>query len=228
MNKPYSDSKGPELPERSGTEQKILDAARAEFVAKGLAGARMQSVADSAGVNKALLYYYFRSKMNLYEAVLQDTMARLWSCLREAVQAYPQTGDIRELIHTIVSLYIRTMQANPDFPHLFLREVADGSRFLPEVVKGIATYFADVPRAILLALERESAQGHVRRIDPLHFIVNVMGMCAASFIVKPMVTQLQGLIPDMAPFDENDYFGTRIRAITEMACDGICIGRKSK
>ncbi|MBD3321035.1 MAG: TetR family transcriptional regulator [Chitinivibrionales bacterium] len=131
MNNPYSDSKWPELPERSGTEQKILDAARAAFVAKGLAGARMQSVADSAGVNKALLHYYFRSKMNLYEAVLQDTMARLWSCLRKAVQAYPRAGDIRELIHTIVSLYIRTMQANPDFPRLFLREVADGGRFLP-------------------------------------------------------------------------------------------------
>lgn len=212
-----------QLPRRSETEKKILDAARVEFVAKGRAGARMQSVAASAGVNKALVHYYFRSKQKLYEAVLQDILTKFWGTVREAVHAHPQTGDIRRLIHTIVSLYIRTMQANPDFPRLFLREVADGGSFLPEVIQGILSHFLDVPQAVFATLKRESARGTIRPIEPLHFAMNLMGMCASTFIAKPIVDELQRRMPGMRTLDTEEYFEARIEAITQMACDGICI-----
>ncbi|HLP43493.1 MAG TPA: helix-turn-helix domain-containing protein, partial [Fibrobacteria bacterium] len=67
--------------DRDGTEKRILVAARKEFVAKGLDGARMQAIATSAGVNKALLHYYFRGKDRLYRTVLADTMRTVWNAL---------------------------------------------------------------------------------------------------------------------------------------------------
>lgn len=60
------------------TETRILSAARREFIAKGQDGARMQIIADQAGVNKALLHYYYRSKDNLYRKVLEVTLATVW------------------------------------------------------------------------------------------------------------------------------------------------------
>ena len=57
------------LEPEAGTEQRILEAARRVFTRKGMAGARMQEVADEAGINKALLHYYFRDKQRLFEAL---------------------------------------------------------------------------------------------------------------------------------------------------------------
>ena len=60
-------------------QEKILDAARAEFIAKGFKSARMQAIAKSAGVNHALLHYYFRSKEKLYDAAVRETVRTVWS-----------------------------------------------------------------------------------------------------------------------------------------------------
>jgi TetR/AcrR family transcriptional regulator len=56
----------------SETERKILQAAREVFQRKGLYGARMQEIADAAGINKALLHYYFRNKDKLFDAIFSD------------------------------------------------------------------------------------------------------------------------------------------------------------
>ena len=59
------------------TEQKIREAARKVFQAKGMHGARMQDIADTAGINKALLHYYFRSKDQLFEAIFKEALQQL-------------------------------------------------------------------------------------------------------------------------------------------------------
>ena len=92
--KPQSDRLHPEappsVPKSAGnpvnapgdTETRILTAARREFIAKGQDGARMQVIANEAGVNKALLHYYYRSKENLYRKVLEVTLATVWGRVR--------------------------------------------------------------------------------------------------------------------------------------------------
>ena len=66
-----------EILEFTETEEKILEAAKKVFVNKGYDGARMQQIADEAGINKSLLHYYFRSKDKLFEAVFQETLLRI-------------------------------------------------------------------------------------------------------------------------------------------------------
>src|SRR5690606_24556875 len=74
-------------------EKRILEAARKEFIAKGLDGARMQAVAASAGVNKALLHYYFRSKEKLYARVLEEILGAVWGELAGEFRARsPEAG----------------------------------------------------------------------------------------------------------------------------------------
>ena len=72
------------------TEQTILQAAKKVFIQKGMEGARMQEIADEAGINKALLHYYFRSKDKLFEAIFQDAILKFIPDMMEMLQSYHQ------------------------------------------------------------------------------------------------------------------------------------------
>src|SRR5215204_3681785 len=88
------------------TEAKILEAARAVFIRRGTAGARMQEIAEEAGVNQALLHYYFRSKERLSEAVFRDTAGRMFPVL---IQTLGSDASIEEKIERIVEAYLETL-----------------------------------------------------------------------------------------------------------------------
>src|ERR1041384_8754537 len=81
------------------TEQRILDAAHVVFIRRGTAGARMQDIADEAGVNKALLHYYFRSKSRLADAVFQRVTSRIFSRLAETLGSDAEIEDkVRRIV----------------------------------------------------------------------------------------------------------------------------------
>src|SRR5215471_8150935 len=102
------------------TEQRILDAAHAVFVRRGTAGARMQEIAEEAGVNKALLHYYFRNKARLGEAIFrrvaQGLFARVGAILGGA-------GTLDEKVRSVVALYIDQLSATPYAPGYVISEI---------------------------------------------------------------------------------------------------------
>jgi AcrR family transcriptional regulator len=212
--------------ERSETELRILDAARHEFVSKGLAGARLQPIADAAAVNKALLHYYFRSKQKLYEAVLQDIITRFWTALHHSIAQQPQSEDPRVLIQSMVRTYITLMRTHPDFLRMFMREVADGSEHLPQVLKGLLELSGDFPRAMAALLHsRLATQGPFSALPPYHLILNIFGMCAASILMRPMVIAMGQRLPEFASVLQDEvFFEERIQAISTMAYHGIFHG----
>src|SRR3954470_16415970 len=97
----------------SDTENRILLAARAVFMRRGTAGARMQEIAEEAGVNQALLHYYFRSKEGLSAAVFQQFAARLFPAL---IQTLGSDALLDEKIDRIVALYLDNLSLNPFLP----------------------------------------------------------------------------------------------------------------
>src|SRR3954464_15426129 len=99
-----------EAPKDRETEQKILDAARSVFIRRVTAGARMQEIAKEAGVNQALLHYYFRSKERLSTAVFQQFAARVFPAV---IHALGGDASIDEKIDRIIALYLDNLSANP-------------------------------------------------------------------------------------------------------------------
>src|SRR5215217_6916550 len=95
------------------TEQRILEAARTVFIRRGTAGARMQEIAGEAGVNQALLHYYFRSKERLAVAVFQQMASRLFPALLHTLGA---DFSLDEKIDRIVALYLENLSRNPFLP----------------------------------------------------------------------------------------------------------------
>src|SRR5215510_10944602 len=102
------------------TEQRILDAARTVFVRHGTAGARMQEIAQEAGVNQALLHYYFRSKERLAQAVFQQLAQRLFPALIETLGS---DLSLDEKIERLVAIYLDNLSRSPFLPGYLLSEL---------------------------------------------------------------------------------------------------------
>src|SRR6188768_3986671 len=94
----------------SDTETRILNAARAVFIRRGTAGARMQEIAAEAGVNQALLHYYFRSKEQLSAAVFEQVASRLFPML---IQTLMMDATIDQKIDRIIELYHENLAKSP-------------------------------------------------------------------------------------------------------------------
>jgi AcrR family transcriptional regulator len=202
---------------QESAEQRILAAAREEFIGHGLRGARMQSIADRVGVNKALVHYYFRSKEKLYDAVLKDTMATIVAALHKALPPGAEESDLRLLLRKIVTAYIITFQENPNFPRFIIRELADGGTRLPQLIDTAILTVGDLPLRIHRLLEEGMKQGVIRPTKRVHFLLNLLGMCVFTFIARPIL----GLINERAPLGivfDDAFYRDRIDSIVAMAC----------
>jgi len=207
----------------SDTERKILKAARQEFIARGRAGGRLQSIADRAGVNKALLHYYFRSKQRLYEAVLANIIGSFLSNLADNMRFDEKETDIRHLITTMATVYIDTLRANSDFSGMFLRELAEGGRHLSAIVDAIIESSGNLPLKIVQALKAGMRAGRIRTVNPPQIFMNIMGMSAGTFFLAPVIRAMHTKIMGFEPEFNDAFFKERIQAIVEMACDGLII-----
>ena len=167
----------------AGTGQRILAAAVQEFAEKGFFGARMQAMADAAGVNKAMLHYYFRSKENLYRQVLQVTFQALWQNVEEILQ---EEAPIIQRLDRVVDLYMDLFIRNPGLVRIILREVAGGGEQLRQSIKYLKTV-GITPRRSLLRVEAEMG---FSQDDLLHLIVSLIGLCLFSTFAEPFLGEL--------------------------------------
>lgn len=180
----------------SDTERRILDAARRVFTRRGSAGARMQEIAEEAGVNQALLHYYFRTKDQLSLAVFREAAGRLFpGVMRIMASDAPLEARVEQVVHH----YIDTLRANPFLPGYVLGELS----FDPSRITALATGMVDaagspgMSRPQLLArldaeLARRAALGEFRPITADQFLVNLASLCVFPFAARPMVAAMFG------------------------------------
>jgi AcrR family transcriptional regulator len=102
------------------TEERIFDAATIEFIEEGMAGARMQNIADRAGINKALLHYYFRTKEHLFEAVFTFLSQKLFA---KFSPIFEETLTLGEKIRFFYNEHISFLQENPKLAGFIICEI---------------------------------------------------------------------------------------------------------
>lgn len=164
----------------SSTEQKILEAAMLEFIEKGLAGARMQEIANRAGINKALLHYYYRSKDKLFAMVFGLVFKTIVPKLTQILQA---ESDFYEKIRVFVSQYISLIQANPHIPVFVLHELSGNPARLSELFLGVNVNFDRFKQQI----SEEVEKGNIRPIEPEELIINILSLCVFPIIARPII-----------------------------------------
>ena len=175
------------------TRAAILEAAMREFAEEGMAGARMEAIADSAGVNKALLHYYFRDKERLYGAALDHVFANLSQRMLEVLgrDLLPQ-----KKIMAYASAHFDFVAASPIYPRLVQREMMRAGRHGSPHMRRIAKRYLQPVAAKVMALLREGmASGQFRQVDPLHFVLSLIAMNVFYFSSATMIGLITGSNP---------------------------------
>lgn len=172
---------------RIPAEEKIRHAARSVFQSKGLHGARMQDIADKAGINKALLHYYFRSKEQLFEAVFREAFQQLFSNFEIISSNLP----FAEKIEKFVQGYIDILLLHPFLPGFVIHEInQDPARFEQVFLPAGATAkFKNVLSIMGTELKKNGYAG----VDARQFMVNIISLCIFPFVAKPMICKIMGI-----------------------------------
>ena len=171
----------------------ILKAAANEFAELGIAGARTDTIARAARVNKALLYYYFKDKETLYGAVLDDAFSGLKKAVFEVLDA-----DLppREKILAYAGTYFDFIASNQLYPRLMQREMMrarEGQS--PHIDKVIKNYIQPIFVRVSEVLRQGIAEGHFRPVNPAHFVQSVVAMIVFYFSSAPMMQKIVGFNP---------------------------------
>ncbi len=168
----------------SRTRSTILAAAEGAFAQSGFAGARIDLIAARAGVNKALLYYYFKNKQALYDAVLEDHFREF---NRQALEVLNQTGPAKEVLLRYISLHFDFISARHRHASLFQQFVSAGSKRSERLVE---KYFTPRIKAIDILLERGMREGEFRRTDRFHTGLSIVALIVFYFSAEPVLRML--------------------------------------
>ena len=161
------------------TEKKIIEAAKEVFVEKGLQGARMQEIADKAGINKALLHYYFRSKDKLFDAIFEDIMSQMFAVVATNIRT---DMSLPELVETFVKFYNEFFQKNPFYPQFIFHEIWQNPDRLSEIMKSQQI----APTEIVEKIKQKVPAINNSGLTAQHMIANVLGMTLFPHIARPL------------------------------------------
>jgi AcrR family transcriptional regulator len=178
----------PEKPKDLSTEEKIKEAARRLFTKKGYAATRTRDIAEAAGINLALLNYYFRSKEKLFNIVILENFVQFIGGVKTLLNEKNTT--LEEKIQGIADLYIDRMLANRDLPRFIINEIHSDPKTLK--AKGFTkdmlwnSYFMKQVSA-----EYEQRPGTAP--SPIHHIMNIFSMTIFPFVASPIFKEVGGI-----------------------------------
>lgn len=166
------------------TRAAILKAALEEFSHEGVAGARTDEIARRAGVNKALLYYYFKDKEGLYAATLDEAFAALSARIHAALDA---GGSPRQRLLAYVEAHFDFIAGSPFYPRLVQREfMRTGGRTLsPMASRILERYGKPVYQKLGNVIREGIASGEFRKVDPEQTVTSLLGLIIFYFISLP-------------------------------------------
>jgi TetR/AcrR family transcriptional regulator len=194
----------------SETKKRLLDAAEAEFAAKGFDGARLGSIARASGVQQALIHHYFDDKAGLYREVMERALAGItregWDILariapaRGARRKRMAPDDVRDLVVAFVELLVRFYSSNARFLAILRHDAQSGGSATMDIVRDYGRPQFD---EIVRRLEEMRKRREIRRdVDPRHLVMSVVAMAAFPFQEATFVRASWGIDVSLPSFHE--------------------------
>jgi AcrR family transcriptional regulator len=180
--------------DNQGTEQKIKDAAKALFQSKGFAATKTREIAEASGANLALVNYYFRTKKQLFDAIMLETLNGLLSGAITILNDEKTTFE--EKIDTFVNHYMNLFTANHNLPTFIMNSVRENpSEYLASF--RIAERVQN--SSFVKQFQQKLQNGEIAQINPMNFIINLIGLTVFPFITQPIVCET-------ANIDKESYY----------------------
>lgn len=199
------------------TRQRILKAALDEFSTYGLSGARMDRIARAAKINKAMIFYYFASKENLYRLTITQVFSTVYPKLAELFLSSPSATDFLDKVPLI---YIDLFSQTPQFVKMIAMELIQNPQnvttYLLEVIEEKGKHIGVNPRVLQEKISRWYDEGQITEPDPFHFMLNIVSLSLLSFLGKPL---LEGLFNRTATME--DFRKGRIESVTRILKQGM-------
>jgi AcrR family transcriptional regulator len=172
------------LKEKS-TEELILDAAMKVFTKKGFAAARTEEIANEAGINRALLHYYYRDKQTMFNLIFETRFKEFFKGLFVIFEA--DNISLFEKIRRMVEHEINTLTKHPDLAHFIITEIAQQPELLIEYGKKLGVN----PRLFIEGFEKqvskEVSAGTIKPIEGKQLLINIMSLCIYPFVAKSII-----------------------------------------
>jgi len=179
------------------TEQKILDSAVQIFLEKGKDGAKMQEIAEKAGINKALLHYYYRSKDKLYSFALRSIVRTI---ITQILTSSINKSSMQELIREIISRYIDRISHHPQLINFIIWEVQQShGKIIADIITEKDDSGMSIFDRMISKINEAKAAGEIKDIHPLHIYSSIIGLCAAPYFARPV---LEKIFPDIKVTEE--------------------------
>jgi len=184
-----------QTPLDADTETRILDAAHRVFMRRGTAGARMTEIAREAGVNHALVHYYFRSKQRLAEAVFRRAIGQFFPAM---IGVLASEAPVEDKVRMVAAAQIDMLLKNRYLPGYLLAEL----NHYPERAEQLLSTMSGTTPATLRArlfgtlgkqLEEAARNGSMRPILPQEFVLNLVSMVVYPFAARPLVMAIMGM-----------------------------------
>lgn len=170
--------------EDKNSEEKILEAAKEVFTEKGFDGARMEEISQRAGINKALLHYYYRTKEKLFNSIFELVMGDIF---REAMEKISSDIPFDEKMEHFVEMYINLIMRNPHIPVFVMSEMHRNPQRLIAIFKNTPIVKNNAFQKFADNIREEVKKGNIEPIEPEHLIVNILGLCIFPIIAKPIL-----------------------------------------
>ena len=172
------------LPEKElSTEEKIKAAARIVFAQKGFAATRTRDIAEAAGINLALLNYYFRSKQKLFDGIMLEKLGEFFGKIGPIMMDASTTLETK--VESFVAHYTEMLIKNPELPLFVLSEIRTHPQHFLEIS----------PIHKILGQSSFVAQLKERRpeVNPIHFLMSMLGLTVFPFIAMPMMKTIASM-----------------------------------
>ncbi|WP_431241914.1 TetR/AcrR family transcriptional regulator [Flavobacterium sp. P21] len=164
------------------TEEKIKTAAKTVFYKKGFASTRTRDIAEEAGLNLALLNYYFRSKAKLFELIMTETFAGFVGSMKVILNE--EKTSLEQKVIIIAERYIDFISAEPEIPTFILTEIRNN----PEGLLKKLPIKEIVNESVFIKQFQEAVKNkEISEPNPLHFLMNILGLVVFPFIAKPII-----------------------------------------
>lgn len=167
------------------TEEKIFDAATDVFVEKGMDGARMQDIANRAGINKSLLHYYYRTKDHLFNAVYEMIAAQMF---KKFAPLFDENLSLEEKIRFFLREHIAFMQKNPRLPSFILNEIHRNPERIRKLIQSID--INKLWKTLEAQHSEELKEYNITKENLPQFMTTIAGMSVFPFAAKPIIASI--------------------------------------
>jgi TetR/AcrR family transcriptional regulator len=167
------------------TEELILDAAMKVFTRKGFSAARMEEIAKEAGINRALLHYYYRDKQTMFNLIFESRFKEFFKGLFVIFES--DNISLFDKIRRMVDHEINTLTKHPDLARFIITEIAQK----PELLIEYGMKLGVNPRLFIASFEKqvsnEIRDGIIKPIEGRQLLINIMSLCIYPFVAKPII-----------------------------------------